>query len=284
MDLKPEEKVVTTWQEYVAFVTRLRGRWHFRGVRSDWALEPTLERVARHWDIKMGDLPQLERRLVREFRRDYPTNGTEPPPRDDDTLGWLALMQHYGAPTRLLDWTYSPFTAAFFALDVLLSEENRSQKAAVWALSNVPTENQKIQALLPAALQADFKTYSVERQGKAFRTVFCDADPRVAFVTPVNPYKRNQRLVLQQGLFLCPGDISRSFEDNLQAVPEANDAINLKKILLPRSVLEEAFTDLQRMNISHSTLFPGIEGYSRSLRQRVKFLMTGGFFDATMWA
>jgi len=53
------------------------------------------------------------------------------PPRHDDQIEWLALMQHHGAPTRLLDFTWSPYVAAFFAL------ERASDDAAVWAL-NLP--------------------------------------------------------------------------------------------------------------------------------------------------
>ena len=51
------------------------------------------------------------------------------PPDPDDDFQWLALMQHHGAPTRLLDFTWSPYVAAFFAL------ERATSDAAVWALN-----------------------------------------------------------------------------------------------------------------------------------------------------
>lgn len=65
----------------------------------------------------MSKMPVVEKRLLREFKRAYPSRENTPAPRYDDDLAWLALMQHHGAPTRLLDWTFSPFVAAFFALD-----------------------------------------------------------------------------------------------------------------------------------------------------------------------
>lgn len=49
-------------------------------------------------------------------------------PADADTFQWLALMQHHGAPTRLLDFTWSPFVSAFFAL------ERATKDAAIWAI------------------------------------------------------------------------------------------------------------------------------------------------------
>ncbi len=280
LSVRPER--VNTWREYLELVTtELNGRWYFRGVLDNWSLEPSLQRAAIDWGARMENLPVLERRLLREFKRAYPADGAEPAPSEDDTIAWLALMQHYGAPTRLLDWTYSAFTAAFFAFDSLLSSRDPDRMAAVWALSGTPMSNPKIKALLPTDLHVSFEVYSEKRDGAAFRKVFVEADPPVAFVTPVNPYKLHQRLVVQQGLFLCPGDIRQSFEDNLQAVPEAIDSGNLRKLLIPRSALEEALVGLRHMNIGHSTLFPGIDGYSRSLRHRIGFLLTGEFFDLT---
>src|SRR5438128_2620139 len=106
LDIKPEP--VKKWDEFVSRVTTdFRGRWHFRGVLDNWDLEPSLQRSAFDWDpcADLRELPLLEWRLLREFKRAYPANADVPPPADDDTLAWLALMQHYGAPTRLLDWT-----------------------------------------------------------------------------------------------------------------------------------------------------------------------------------
>ena len=80
--------------------------WLFRGQADGrWVLSPSVHR---------GYTPQQERYLTNEFRvrarsRYYSC------PMSNDYPGWLALMQHYGLPTRLLDWTYSPLVAAHFA-------------------------------------------------------------------------------------------------------------------------------------------------------------------------
>jgi hypothetical protein len=51
------------------------------------------------------------------------------PPEPDDDFQWLALMQHHGAPTRLIDFTWSPYVAAFFALERTLTD------GVVWAMN-----------------------------------------------------------------------------------------------------------------------------------------------------
>src|SRR5688572_25659565 len=81
--------------------------WIFRG-QSDakWGLASTLERVRKTRGIPRRDLLHTEGGLIRRFKRQYHHYSSDPP-NEWDYLEWLALMQHHGAPTRLLDWTYS---------------------------------------------------------------------------------------------------------------------------------------------------------------------------------
>ena len=110
-----------------------RDVWHFRGALDNWILETALERTARNWRVPMQEIPQIEKALIREFMRAYPPDANTTAPDNNDTLAWLSLMQHRGAPTRLLDWSYSPFVAAFFGLDALLKLGCEARQAAVWA-------------------------------------------------------------------------------------------------------------------------------------------------------
>lgn len=287
MAITVKQEFIKTWAEFAQLATtEFLGRWHFRGVLDNWSLQPSLERAAADWGrgasdggVPQCDLPDIERRLRREFKRAFPPTASVPAPDEDDDLGWIALMQHHGAPTRLLDWTYSPFVAAFFALDALLTCSETDRMAAIWALSIKPLEDPE--SLLPDDLKEAYRQYAITREGKYFRAVFLEAKPPVTFAGLVNPYRLSDRLVIQQGVFLCPGNIQLSFEDNLLALPDILDSRNLRKILLPRSVLQDAFEGLRRMNISHATLFPGVDGYARSLRHRLSFLRTKDFFDAT---
>jgi hypothetical protein len=87
----------------------LRGsNWIFRGQRyADWAIEPKLERFAR----TLNERPDaIEGFAVGEFKRQAHHYAKDLPILND--LEWLALMRHHGSPTRLVDFSRSPYVAA----------------------------------------------------------------------------------------------------------------------------------------------------------------------------
>ena len=115
--------------------------WLFRGMPRNFPLQTSLERALIDADIGLEEAPQIERKLLKEFKRRAHFY-VDPLPAQGDVLGWLALMQHYGAPTRLLDWTYSFFVAAFFALgDAVSNPVTKREPAVVWALFRAMRSN-----------------------------------------------------------------------------------------------------------------------------------------------
>jgi hypothetical protein len=109
---------IVSWDQFNKFVLELKSsvseHWIYRGQPEDWELSSTIERALSNWRIDLEHATSIEFQTVREFRRRM----REPQYQQvhSDILFCLALMQHHGAPTRLLDCTYSPFVAAAFAI------------------------------------------------------------------------------------------------------------------------------------------------------------------------
>jgi hypothetical protein len=90
-------------------------------------------------------------------------------------------------------------------------------------------------------------------------------------VYPLNPFHLNERLVIQQGVFLVPGDVTKSFMENLQALGPAGDNVVEIRFYASREFMREATLQLHRMNVNSATLFPGLDGFAQHLNSVVPF-------------
>lgn len=240
---------ISSWRAFEE-ETALQNGWAFRGEVS--ALWPLMTSVARRLLIFCPDRklwPLRETRSLRIFRRKA-HNYLDSSSALQDDMRSLALMQHHGAPTRLLDFSKSPYVAAFFAL------EHASSDAAVYAL-NTPR-------LWSAAPQ---------HQPELTRDV---VDPRVDgnferyFVPNVNssiwfgePLEMDRRLVAQSGLFVIPGRIDLPLEQLLDSYEHDTEEL-LTKYVLAKGMRREAMEALYRMNVTYASLFPDLEGLAKA--------------------
>ncbi|MBD3221663.1 FRG domain-containing protein [bacterium] len=244
---------VRTWSEFVALVESpsLDG-WAFRGQRdSAWPLECRLSRYFRQF---VGDREvwiEQEQRGIRIFRRKA-HHFLDEADELSDTFRCLAVMQHHGAPTRLLDFTKSPYVACFFAL------ERAEGEAAVWAI-NTPELLEVGPALAPGLTR---DRVHPQRDGNLER-YFLSGEHCIVWAG--EPYEMNRRLIAQSGTFVVPGVIDRPVETILaEAYPEP--ARLLRKIVLDApGVRTDAMRALYRMNITNATLFPDLDGLARSI-------------------
>src|SRR5687768_2776746 len=131
---------VSDWDEACSIGAALFG-WGFRGhLSSDWTLESTLARTAKQFGCRANWLNHREYWMLRQFQRRFPTY-IRNLPTPTTKLDWLAVIQHYGGVTRLLDFSSSFYVAAFFAI------ERANGDAAIWAV-NRPVMNKTIAATL----------------------------------------------------------------------------------------------------------------------------------------
>lgn len=254
---------VTTWGKlYKRLETYLKKdkEWAFRGQSSKaWPLRTAIERLRIQFRTNRNDLPEYELKLLREFRRRahiyHPS-----PPKEDDHLEWLALLRHHGGPTRLLDFTFSPFIATYFAL------EGAEKDSAVWAINLKWLRAQGKAVVIRNIANGDtvWENFRTLRDGTSFKEMFW-SDPPPRFVRAMTPMRLNERLTLQQGTLLCPGDLTASFEENLKM---ANVKRNVHKIIISNNLRTEVLAKLRIMNIDSNTLFPSLDGFAQSLNTR----------------
>lgn len=260
-----KEEHVRDWKHLFQVADDLQqsaGTWVFRGQRdAAWGLTTSLHRAIADFGILPENAEKTEVGLFCRFRRQAHHYLGVLTPNDDQVIEWLSLMQHFGAPTRLQDWTYSLFVAAFFAL------ETAGGPSAVWAVRRELLLS-AMERKLPGPFVSGLLRDGYEDNGNSFIEFFA-RDPAIPLVCPVNPYRLNERLAIQQGLFLVAGDITQSFEENLNAsISDADSGGCITKLILPGTLAfrSEALGKLHGMNVNAATLFPGLDGFARSLR------------------
>lgn len=257
-------KKLARWNEIHSIHPYPKRGWLYRGQGcACWTLKTTLERCCEVKGFsKLGERQRIESHLIRDFKRAYHQYAPHIPVGE---LEWISLMQHHGAPTRFLDFTYSIYVAAYFALeDAKLSREDST--CAVWAVNGPWALEQSIKAFRSKMPHAVDLVNETQESHEEIASNLLFKEPFVKAVVQLIPFRLNERLRTQRGTFLVPGNISDSFMDNLASLPGYEKEENVLKIEIPVAMRNEAIEQLFSMNISRASLFPGLDGYSESLR------------------
>lgn len=208
-------------------------RFLFRGQgNADWSLRSTFDRSYSEKQAASRDT--LAKDLIREFfdecERFSPWRYTIDDPRV------LAMAQHHGLPTRLLDWSFSPYVAAYFAFSWFMFEKESGQPGdvAIWVLNRDEVARKAPEGQLQIISVQDYE---------------------------------NSRLGSQFGLFTYLKTNESNLEDYLTS-PAVGLGYALRKLEIPRSEARQALQDLILMGIHHGTIFPGREGIANTIKLR----------------
>lgn len=259
---------IRSWKQLEKYSERKL--WLFRGMRvGKWPLMSSIERCLNWGGIARWRRPFVEEGLMREFRRAC-HHYTQHVPDEGRKVELLALMQHHGAPTRLLDFTYSIYNAVYFALADLDPNEDLRGNCAVWAVNGRWALKESANLLElggkdPAIVEHCVAKCLFEEDREVSNEELFFKEPMVRLACPINTYRLNERLRTQKGIFLIAGTVCAPFMDNLEAMPGHDNAENLVKLLIPNSKRNEFIEKLFRTNVSHTSLFPGLDGFAKSL-------------------
>lgn len=256
------------WSEFKELAEKSRLEWIFRGQsNSDWELQTTLER-----SNIVEDFPEFEDELLNEFKkgvRFYLKDELEP----ETTLEYFSMLQHFGAPSRLLDFTKSPYIAAYFAFEQA-KEEN--EEVAIWIVNKICLYNSALQYFKDKIKYLKgMNNYAFS--DNTFELVYEESKKgELNCVFPAEPNNQNQRYHLQQSIFLAQGNPYQPLIKQLKFVKSDILTKTFMKVTIPTGEKKRALREMQKMNINRASLFPGIDGYAKSLLLKYSNLSTFG--------
>jgi FRG domain len=228
---------------------RFRSPFAFRGLScTTHLLSSSLVRLAGDADIET-----LELALLRNFRKYAVTDG----PHADTIWDWLALGQHRGLPTRLLDWTYSPLVALHFATE---APEDYGRDGAVWCVNFVEANKRLPQRLRRIMTRERSETLTVDMLGVFKELRDFDALSRTPFLVFLEPPAIDRRILNQFALFSLMSSARGQIDTWLEEHPEL-----CRRVVIPASLKWEIRDKLDQANVNERILFPDLDGLSRWL-------------------
>jgi hypothetical protein len=235
-----------SWQERLG---RFRSRFAFRGQSE--AGEGLASGLAR-----LGGPPELEGHLLRNFRK-YAQREAVP---GDSIWNWLAVAQHHGLPTRLLDWTFSPYVALHFATE---RTDKYDRDGVIWCVDYVTTNSLLPDRLKEILHEEGSDVFTAEMLARASATLpgFDRLSPE-RFVVFFEPPSLDERIIVQFALFSLMSSPHANLKAWLDEHPQAH-----RRIVLPASLKWEVRDKLDQANITERVLYPGLDGLSRWLRR-----------------
>ena len=230
-------------------IDRIRSPYIYRGLSDiGYKLMTSLTRLG-------GAYLQLEKHLLRNFKK-YAYNAH---PLGTSDWHWLALAQHHGLPTRLLDWTYSPYVALHFATENI----HRFQTdGVIWALNYEKVNNYLPERPRSIISRVGSNSFTGDMLLQAFPTLDALDETDGEFVMIFESASLDHRIVNQFALFSMMSTADGILSTWLEDYPDL-----YFRIQIPSDMKWEIRDRLDQANINERVLFPGLQGLSKWLKR-----------------
>ena len=252
--------VIESWAHLVEEVYHELWKPELERFRSDYAfrgLSDCTYQLENSFLRNCGDRPELEYHILRNFRK-YAR--TSEPNLTNTQLRSLVLAQHHGLPTRLLDWTYSPFIAMHFATS---NSEKFDIDGVIWQIDFVKVNSLAAKPLQKLLLKEKCNAFTVEMLESEFSNLQkFDEEIGKGNVMFFEPPSIDDRIVNQFALFSIMSDATSVLDEWLTLHPEM-----YRRLIIPAKLKWEIRDKLDQSNITERVLFPGLDGLARWLKR-----------------
>ncbi|MBZ0257131.1 FRG domain-containing protein [bacterium] len=253
MNIQQNDIIVNSWSELCDRVYDESWREDIRRFRSNYAFRGVSNKkydLSSSFMRQCGKKPKLEYHLLRNFKKYAEINGGAV---DYSDWRWMTIAQHHGLPTRLLDWTYSPFVAMHFAT---IDPNAHDCDGAIWAVDYVET-NRMLPSLLRDVLHLvganAFTLEMLERAIPEIETFDRLSDEELVMF--FEPPSLDARIVNQFAFFSVMSNPVACLHNWLDHHPQL-----YKRIIIPKALKWEVRDKLDQANITERILFPGLDG------------------------
>ncbi|MGE5680488.1 MAG: FRG domain-containing protein [Bacillota bacterium] len=232
-------------------IERFRSPFAFRGLSDkDYDLKTSLIRLGGHFE-------HMEKHLLRNFRK-YSPKGTVP---NDLIWHWLAVAQHHGLSTRLLDWTYSPYVAMHFAT---ANVDKYNADGVIWCVNFNQTNQLLPKPLRELLIDEGSNVFTGEMLGSICKGLqeLEQLSNGKDFVLFLEPPSLDERIINQFAFFSLMSDPSLKMDDWLK---EHQDLYF--RVIIPAKLKWEVRDKLDQVNITERVLYPGLDGLGAWLRR-----------------